>query len=284
MLQKFKKSLAMLLAGILTITAVIPSYISLMALEEDEVVTTILDFEDGEQYTYGPNFVPGYMGVVDTEKTSGEKSFRRDWKGNVGPYENFIVFSSKSGSYFDMSDAEILAIDFYIDNIENWNLVYDGSAGIEFRANANDSTYKHITIPSGLKQGFNTIEINLSELGNLDIAKITDIKITPLKLGWWGNDGGFPSIPSGYDVSVANVSLRIDNIRKIKNPKDKIAPFCISDKIDMITISDTYVVAKLNQFTDNQTAKENLVYTLYVSESPINTENVESSDKKNRRS
>ncbi len=277
MSKRIKNSLAMLLAIIFTVTTIIPAYSTLVAAAEEEVVTTLLDFEDGESYTFGPNFVPGYMGVVTTEKTSGEKSFRRDWKGKVGPYENFVTFSSKMGSYFDFSDAELLALDFYIDNVDNWNLVYDGRAGIEFRANSNNATYKHITIPSGLNQGWNTIEIKISELGDLDIAKITDIKITPLKLGWWGNDGGFPNIPSGYDESVANVSLRVDNIRKIKNPKDKIAPTCNAHKIDMLTVADTFVIAKLNQFADNKTSNDKLDFTLYASESPINIDNVATS-------
>ena len=212
--------------------------------------TSILDFEDREKYTYGNWWSDGK--VATDIVSSGEKSFYKYWS-NRFPSHNFVFFQPVDGSYFDLSDADTLAIDLYIDNIDNWNLVYKERAGVEFQANGTNTEYKYINIPQGLKQGWNTIEIELNSLG-LELSNITGIRITPMMCSNWGSDGVPPlnMISGTYDESVANVSIRIDNIRKIKRLErcilDEYSEFMIGKNGEAIVIFDSIDISAVRKF------------------------------------
>ena len=70
--------------------------------------------------------------------------------------------------------------------------------------------------------------------------------------------------------SVVTVSVWFKAI----DPTDTSAPIYDSKTISAASVGGTYITVEYPQFTDNRTLKENLVYTVYVSEKQLDISNV----------
>lgn len=272
MKKNLKKLLSVILTAVMVLTVCHTAITGIVSLAADGN-SVLVNFEAECDVAWSGNAEVGKMEVQSDIKSEGSQAFLRDW-GYRPLRDNMFIIKRESKSNFDLSDADILSLDFYISGIENWKKVYEDIAYILIAEEGFSDTkarYEAIKIPCNLKQGWNTLQINLAEV-DLNLEKVAAFCFTHSDK--WTNNGENPAYTSSEDE--CNVTLCVDNIRKIKGGKDTFAPYCVDSGIYTRNIGATHITLGFGQFADNVTLKEDITYEVTLGTEKLTKENVES--------